>query len=199
MREQTLDQPKDSEPPPRRHTRIHLLQELARTPGQIARVLGLIPSASHPLQSAPTAWSAHMVVAHLVHLEPLFLDRLRSILREDRPRLQALGPEQAPPVSHLTALDLLAEFHRRRAKTLDFLRSLDATSWHRTAVHETQGETDLLRQTQILVQHDTAHLGQLYDLRSMWQRGALRSTFEPDGRGVEIANEKSIEEDSHAA
>lgn len=119
-----------------------------------------------------------MVVAHLVHLEPLFLDRLRRILQEEHPTLPKLGPEHAPPVSSLTTPDLLAGFQRERAQTLDFLRRLDGGGWIRTASHETLGETDLKRQAQILIQHDTAHLGQLHDITSMWEQESPRMPVE---------------------
>lgn len=135
-----------------------------------------------------------MVIAHLVRLEALYLDRLRRILQEQHPTLQKFGPEHAPPFSRLTARDLLAGFKRQRVQTLVFLRSLGLCGWHRTAEHETLGETDLQRQVQVFIQHDTAHLGQLHDLQSLCGQESLRPPIKRRVQGFKVKTEMDIKE-----
>lgn len=119
-------------------------------------------------QPAPDAWSVHMVLAHLLNCEPHFQRRLAQIVSEQNPHLPAFSPLHAPPKSDLTFPHLLTTFEFTRQQTLAQIYTYTAADWQRPAVHEHTGHTTLTEQLVVIVNHDVAHIGQLYDLRELW-------------------------------
>lgn len=148
---------------------IVLLQELASTPNRIAQLADGLPDNMVDWVPGPDRWSVRMVVAHLFNAERLFQARLERILAECNPLLPRFGPEEAIPGSDQSLDDLVAGFRARRQATLKLLYSLRPEDWHRAARHETQGPTSMLKQVLTLANHDTDHLGQLHDLRQLWE------------------------------
>ena len=148
---------------------IVLLQKLASTPERIAQVAERLPGDMVDWLPGPERWSARMVVSHLFNAERLFQARLERILSECNPLLPRFGPEEAIPNSDQSLDDLVDRFRSRRQVTLTLLYRLRPEDWHRAARHETQGPTSMLKQVLTLVNHDTGHLGQLHDLRQLWE------------------------------
>lgn len=110
-----------------------------------------------------------MTVAHLYHAEELFQERFKNILAGGSPLLRYFGPQQAGPDSKLGPAQLLDGFAGRRKSTLDLLYTLKPEDWNLPAHHETQGATTLAQQVHTMINHDTGHLGQLYDLVVRWE------------------------------
>lgn len=110
-----------------------------------------------------------MVLTHLLHCEPVFQARLQRILDEDNPLLRGFGPEQATPISEQSSIALLGDFAAARKQTLAQIYAYSPEDWERPAVHNVQGKTTLKGQIQTIVKHDIEHLGQIYDLRELWQ------------------------------
>lgn len=157
---------------------IVLLQELASAPDRIVQATGPLVADWRP---GPKQWSACMVVAHLFNAEALFQTRLERILSEENSFLPYFSPEEATPDSEQSIGDLVDGFRARRQATLALLYRLRPEDWHRAARHETQGPTSMLKQVMTLVNHDTAHLGQLHDLRQLWEaQGANREDAMPN-------------------
>jgi uncharacterized damage-inducible protein DinB len=153
--------------PERPTQQIVLLQKLASTPNRIAQVAGTLPGEMVDWLPGPERWSARMVVSHLFNCEPLFQARLERILSEENAFLPRFGPEEARPDSGESLDALVDGFRGRRQATLSLLYRLQPDDWHRAARHETQGPTSLHKQVVTFVNHDTAHLGQLHDLRQL--------------------------------
>ncbi len=109
-----------------------------------------------------------MTVAHLVHAEPLFRQRFVRMMKEENPLLPRFGPDSALPHTDLRFVDLVRVFESERQVTLSLLTELEPKDWSRPAVHETLGPTTILKQVQNVIDHDTAHLGQMYDLCQQW-------------------------------
>lgn len=145
---------------------IVLLQELASTPDRIVQETDPLMIDWRP---GPERWSARMIVAHLFNAEALFQTRLERILTEENSFLPRFGPEEATPGSDQSIGYLVDGFRARRQATLALLYRLRPEDWHRAARHETQGPTSMLKQVLTLVNHDTGHLGQLHDLRQLWE------------------------------
>lgn len=151
---------------------IVLLQKLASAPNRIAQVADSLPDEMVDWLPGSERWSAHMVVAHLFNNEPLFQARLERILSEENSFLRRYGPEEAIPDSD-QSLDALVDGLRvRRQATLNLLYRLQPEDWQRAARHETHGPTTMHKQVLTLVNHDTAHLGQLHDLQQLWENRA---------------------------
>lgn len=148
---------------------IVLLQALGQTPQCVSIILEARPAEF--LHWAPEAerWSAQMALAHLFHAEALFQVRLINILAGGNPTLPRFGPSEATPLSNLESKELIAGFAKRRRTTLELLYSLRVEDWNLPAQHETQGATTLAQEVQTMINHDTGHLGQLYDLVERWE------------------------------
>jgi uncharacterized damage-inducible protein DinB len=159
-----MQKPETSPSPPDTR-RILLLQELAQTPLKVKKVVANQPQETLYARPEAGVWSAHMVIAHLAHLEPHYLARLKRILEEQDPLLESLGPAQASPESQASLEKVLQAFHSGRDAILALLYSLQPEQWQRPARHPTSGATDLRHQVETLILHDHQHLGQLIDLQ----------------------------------
>lgn len=166
-----------SRPPARRAWRSVLLQELAATSQRIEQAVDGLPAEALTWQPDPDRWSVHMTLAHLTHAEPLFRRRLLCIVEDEHPLLPAFGPDEAHPRSERSFADLVVVFHSERQQTLALLYGLPESAWARPARHEKLGETTLRGQVQVMIDHDTAHLGQLHDVSQQWRDQRQPSTL----------------------
>lgn len=101
--------------------------------------------------------------------EAPFLGRLTRIIQESQPWLPYFGPDVARPDLAIPMPEVLARFRAERDQLIVFLSTLAPDDWERPAIHETMGPTTLAGQVQNIVNHDSEHLGQLYELREAWQ------------------------------
>ena len=151
---------------------IILLQALRSAPARVAEIMTSLPDEAHEGRPAPDQWNMLQLVAHLAAAEPPFLKRVTRIVEEDRPWLPYFGPDVARPESDEPMPGLLSQFRARRDGLLKFLSALPLEAWERPATHETMGPTTLAAQVQNIANHDTEHLGQLYELRRAWENQA---------------------------
>jgi uncharacterized damage-inducible protein DinB len=145
--------------------RIVLLQALAATPIDIARIVRASEPRDARRRPRPDAWSLAEIVRHLVDVETRYLLRLRRVVTEDQPVIPPILPDEAAPPPQATALELAQEFAAARAATMTYLSSLGAKDWQKQAVHQTEGETNLRYLVQHLVDHDTLHLSQMLEAK----------------------------------
>jgi uncharacterized damage-inducible protein DinB len=143
-----------------------LLDALASTPADVARVVARLDAAAAAARPAPHEWAAVEILAHLVDVEERYRARLRRVAEEEYPALPRIGPDDARHDPHATCEELAAAFREAREETLAFLRGLPRGGWARGAVHETLGKTRMVQLVRGLVEHDVAHLAQLVDTRS---------------------------------
>lgn len=144
---------------------ITLLQALASTPADVARVFVAVGEAGARQIPAPAEWSMVDVLGHLVDIEARYRARLERVIHEEKPAVPALRPDEAAHASGLTLLELLDRFRGARVKTLTFLEGRSLEDWQRPALHATFGEITFRFLVQNLVDHDALHLNQLIELQ----------------------------------
>jgi uncharacterized damage-inducible protein DinB len=145
--------------------RIVLLQALASTPADVARIArSSEPELTHA-RPQPDSWSIADILRHLVDVEERYLLRLKQVVAEERPHLPFILPDQEPRPPQATAVALAGDFAAARAATVAFLNGLGAKEWQRRAFHPNAGETSLRYLVQRLVDHDTLHLNQVLEVR----------------------------------
>jgi uncharacterized damage-inducible protein DinB len=152
--------------------RIVLLQALASTPNDVARIVRGSPDQTAYLRPYPDSWSLANVLQHLVDVERRYLARLQRVLAEDHPLLPAILPDEealATAVPPVTAVELAHQFTAARAATMTFLSNLTPKEWQRSAVHQTMGVTSLRLLVQHLVDHDTLHLNQMLEAQELME------------------------------
>jgi hypothetical protein len=142
-----------------------LIDALAGTPRDLARLTKPVSAAQALARPAPDAWCIQDVVAHLLDIEPQFRARFERMLTEEHPRVPALGPR---PGAHDLACplpDLIAAFAAERERTAALLSGLTHQQWLRTCEHETLGPTRVRKHAEILIGHDNEHLAQIVTVR----------------------------------
>jgi uncharacterized damage-inducible protein DinB len=143
--------------------RIVLLQALASTPQDLARLLKNVDEAISRRRPSAEQWPLADILNHLVYVEERYQVRLKRVVEEERPFLPYIPPDETSHDPQASLAELLARFAEARATTLALLTDLPAGSWQRRAVHETLGETSFRFLAQFLVDHDTEHLNQLVE------------------------------------
>lgn len=122
---------------------------------------------SHPI---PGTWSIHQIVTHLTDCELVFSDRIKRVVAEENPVLQAfdenkwmqtLGVESRPTDECLELLDLT------RRQTARILRELSPTAFARTGNHSEAGPLSLHDIVAKANWHLEHHLGFLKHKRSL--------------------------------
>lgn len=158
--------------------RLVLLQALASTPADVARLVRSLDEAAAGW-SPVGGWSCRGVVAHLAHVEPLHLARLRRVLAEQSPTISPILPD---PTAHpdLAVTQLATLFQEGRRLTLEWLREISPGDWQRPALHATPGRTTLRALVDELVAHDIEHTSQLVITLAQWRAEHRRLAAAPE-------------------
>ena len=139
---------------------------LTRTPEVLRALLAGLPAAWTDAREGAGSWSAYDIVGHLIHGERTdWIPRTEHILAHG-------GAVPFPPFDreamlhdseHRSLPDLLAEFARLRAGSLERLRALDLTGadLERPGLHPALGPVALRHHLSSWVVHDLGHLAQI--------------------------------------
>jgi hypothetical protein len=112
----------------------------------------------------PGKWSIRQIVAHLADAEIVATMRLRQILAEENPKLQAW--DQDAWVKNLDYArrkpsQSLETFRRIRGENYDLLKDLPESAFERAGVHSERGPVTLLQLLQLTAEHAESHATQL--------------------------------------
>ncbi len=113
---------------------------------------------------APGEWSIHEVLVHLPDSEIFAYERVRRILAEEQPTLDAFSEEiwaarlDYPAQNVRIALDVFRALRRSNAA---LFRMLTAEQWERTGNHTERGSMSLYDVFMIFLRHGQAHLEQV--------------------------------------
>ena len=123
---------------------------------------------------APGEWSAAEVVRHLLTVEEdVWLQRLRQVTHETRPRWPWIEPGLGRPRRGRALAWLLDAYTARRGETVRYLDGLDAAGWMRSGIHATYGVLDVAGLLRRALAHDEEHLADL-ERRAAGGRAASR-------------------------
>jgi len=137
-------------------------------PAHIAAAIEGLNSEQLRYKPVPDEWSIHEVVVHLPDSEIFMYERMRRIIAEDHPTLQAFS--EVIWASNLgyhsqdarLAIDL---FRAMRLSNAALLRALPASAWERTGNHTERGEISLSDVFTTFLVHAEAHLRQIEQLK----------------------------------
>jgi hypothetical protein len=151
----------------------------------VAEMTALGPQAAERLIDGE--WCANEVVGHLIEAERRgFAGRIRTMIAEERPRLQTWVPPAVAAARHddeRNPEDLVAELNMLRDESLALVRSLGPAALARVALQPQVGEVTVSEIAHEWVHHDREHLGQLIELtrRLVWPAmGNARFFSDPD-------------------
>jgi DinB superfamily len=144
--------------------RAALIDRLGTAPDRVEA------AAKRAADPADGEWNALTVVRHLVATEELVW---HSRLAQLEASAGTNGRQLSPPTwawlepgpwsgpGDDTLEGAIAEFRRRRARTLVIVGGLDADGWRRYGIHATYGRLDVSRLLTVAADHDAEHLAQI--------------------------------------
>jgi len=137
-----------------------LIDEYAAGPAEIRKLVAGLSAEQVRARPIPGKWSTLEVVCHLSDFEPVYLDRLKVILTQDKPTF--FGRDE-------TAFAAKFAYHQRdlaeelsliescRQSMTRILRTLPATDFQRVGVHNLAGEMTLETLLRRVTNHLTHH------------------------------------------
>lgn len=144
-----------------------VLDLLAATPREIARLVLGYSGADLERPPAPDAWSARDIVAHLRACADVWGECIERMLAKDHPTIRHVSPRGWMTKSGYMKQSLavsLAAFTKERATLVKRLGGRDTAVWARDAriTGKTPGATaTVLEYAARMAEHEVGHLGQL--------------------------------------
>ncbi len=106
-------------------------------------------------------WSTLEVVCHLADFEPIFADRMKRVIAEERPRLMGADEKHfaaALAYHERDAEEELALIEHTRSQMARILRTLPAEALQRTGVHSERGRITLEQLLALVTEHIPHHV-----------------------------------------
>jgi hypothetical protein len=117
----------------------------------------------------PGKWSVNEVVQHLADSELVTGYRIRMILTNDTPEIQAYDQDawaRRLGYAGRTLPGALAQIRVLRARTLELLRDLESEEWNRAGMHTERGRESIRQIVKLQAGHDLVHLRQIARIKS---------------------------------
>jgi hypothetical protein len=112
----------------------------------------------------PGKWSIRQIVAHLADAEIVGTMRLRQIIAEDQPKLQAFDQDAwvaKLDYSRRKPSQSLETFRRIRGENYELLKELHESAFDRVGIHSERGSLTLKQLLQGYAEHAESHAAQL--------------------------------------
>ncbi|MDZ7292094.1 MAG: DinB family protein [candidate division KSB1 bacterium] len=139
---------------------------------QIVDALEGITTAELDFRPAPTQWSAREIVHHLADSETISGIRLRQLLAEKKPQIQAYDQDEFARFLHYSERSLapsLAAFKAARETTAQLFEFMTEADWQRTGVHSESGAYSAETWLQIYATHAQNHADQIRRNRKLYR------------------------------
>jgi hypothetical protein len=127
----------------------------------------------------PGTWSIQQIVCHLMDSDLVASYRMKRIISEDEPRLDAWDESAFTRALHYHEMDpaqVCEVFRLNRQLTASILRRLDERAFDRRGLHPEAGPVTLGRLVRVYVHHLDHHLRFLRDKRRMVEGKAAAAT-----------------------
>ena len=112
----------------------------------------------------PGKWSIRQIVAHLADAEVVATMRLRQILAEEDPKMQAWDQNAWAMNLDYTRRkpsQSLETFRRIRSENYELIKDLPESSFQRAGMHSDRGRMTLRQLVQLIAEHAESHAAQL--------------------------------------
>ena len=143
--------------------RQHLIHRYRDGYRAVAVALLDITAAEYDRRSAPDAWTAREVVHHLADSETTSYIRLRRVLAEDKPAIEAYDEKEFARTLHYDrpVEASLAVFKTVRTASAELLETLEPHEWDRFGVHSESGLYSVDTWLRIYSDHAHDHADQI--------------------------------------
>jgi hypothetical protein len=115
----------------------------------------------------PEKWSAHDNVAHLVKYQPVFIDRIHSILKKDGQVFERYKAEDDPEFKiyqDKPTQELLKILTDDREKIYKLITRLHHDELNRIGIHKKFGSLTIVQWTEFFLLHEAHHIFTVFQL-----------------------------------
>ena len=154
--------------------RQQLIEQYARGCDEVERALADFPREQLTAKPIPGKWSACEIVHHLADSEMRAAVRLRQLLTEDRPVIQAYDQELYAARLDYNARDIapaLEAFRGARSTTAQLLAHMTEADWAREGTHPEHPRYTAHNWLEIYAAHAHNHAAQIRRLREALNAG----------------------------
>ena len=105
----------------------------------------------------PGTWSTRQVICHIADFEPVYADRIKRVIAEDRPRMMSGDPDQFAARLAYDRRDIAVELdliETCRKHVASILRAIPADAFERVGVHSRDGDLSVVT----LLRRVTGHI-----------------------------------------
>jgi uncharacterized damage-inducible protein DinB len=123
-----------------------LIDEYRSGPQQLREALAGMTQYQLDATPVPGRWSTRQVVCHIADFEPIYADRIKRVIAEDRPTLFGADPDRFAARLAYAQRDVEEELHliqSVRDHLARILQTLKAEDFQRTGVHSEAGPLTL--------------------------------------------------------
>jgi len=109
----------------------------------------------------PGKWSTQEVVCHLADFDPVYADRMKRVIAEDRPPLFGANPTRFAAVLAYGDRDVEEELEiidRTRRQMARILRAVPQEAWSRVGLHNERGPLTLEQLLTAVTNHVNHHV-----------------------------------------
>jgi uncharacterized damage-inducible protein DinB len=147
---------------------------LRRTPAAVRGLLDGVGTEWLEADEGPDTWTVDGTLAHIVHIEPLWMDRLRHVSEhaDSSPFPLVDRTDHLATVGDRSAAQLIDEFESLRVESLRELGDLDFDPV-RPGIHAELGPVRMGQLLAAWVTHDHNHIGQMVKAMAKQYRDAI--------------------------
>ena len=152
-----------------RHT---LILKYAEGPERLRAAIESVPEEARKWRPAEGKWSAHEIVCHCADAETNASMRVRYLLGEKDPVIQAYDQDAWAKALRYHDFPLepsLEVVRATRAHTANLLRALPSDAWAKTGRHSESGKWDVDKWLTIYAEHVHGHAGQIDRALAAWR------------------------------
>jgi hypothetical protein len=156
-----------------REDRSALIDRYARGPALLKASLAKVPKEALKWRPGANKWSAHEVIVHCADAETNAHARIRYLLAEAEPTIQAYDQERWAQVLNYHERPLepaLATVEAVRANTVPLLRAMTERDWQRVGRHTESGHYGAEEWLKIYAEHLEKHSGQIERNLAAWTK-----------------------------
>jgi DinB family protein len=152
--------------------RAALIERYARGPAVLKAALKKVPARAMQWRPGPGKWSAHEIIVHCADSETNSHARIRQLLADERPVIQAYDQDrwaQALDYHTLPVDAALATVTAVRGNTVPILKRMTDRDWQRSGTHSESGRYSAEDWLKIYAEHLEKHAGQLERNLAAWK------------------------------
>src|SRR5262245_64443417 len=157
--------------------RAKLVQQYRAGYDQVVRALAGFPPAKLTARPFPGKWSAAEIVHHLADSEMTSAVRLRKLLAEEFPVIQAYDQDRYAELLNYQARPIepsLQAFRYARESTAQLFEHMTAADWRKLGWHSEAGSYHMERWLEIYAAHAHGHAEQIERLKAALLKTAPR-------------------------